>query len=363
MSLYNIIDRSEQALVRTAYRLKHNREKLARYGNHLTFLLRCRRYKVIPNGLRVRLPINSKKGNRIAERTNEAVLRERISEARRKKARIEREINTSESHLKGALSNSQWTDLDDMHREAEKATFQTTKTRQKAKFQQLINNRDSPMPALDRSKVVINLSKRTLTTDEEEALSLGLNFALLPKTMPVTAIISNTESTARQLNPTAAEQLRAGVSEVLASAKPPRSNLPYRLRTALRVLRKDDFIVILPADKGNATVVLNRSVYDQKMKEIINDNSTYRKLSRDPTTRIEKKISGMIRDVHRRGGIPDKLKDQLSPSYSNPPADLRSTQDPQGEHPPQTHRRSNRLPHIPPGQRTGSHPVPACWPL
>ena len=27
----------------------------------------------------------------------------------------------------------------------------------------------------------------------------------------------------------------------------------------------------------------------------------------------------MIRDVHRRGGIPDKLKDQLSPSYSNPP--------------------------------------------
>ena len=36
-------------------------------------------------------------------------------------------------------------------------------------------------------------------------------------------------------------------------------------------------------------------------------------------TRIEKKISGMIRNVHRRGGIPDKLKDKLSPSYSNPP--------------------------------------------
>ena len=60
-------------------------------------------------------------------------------------------------------------------------------------------------------------------------------------------------------------------------------------------------------------------MYDQKMKEIIDDQNTYRKLSRDPTTRIEKKISGVIRDVHRCGGIPDKLKDQLSPSYSNPP--------------------------------------------
>jgi len=84
MSLY-IIDRSEQALIRTAYRLKHNREKLARYSNHLTFLLRCRKNQIIPNGVQVKLPINSMKGNRIAERTKGAVLRERISESRRRK--------------------------------------------------------------------------------------------------------------------------------------------------------------------------------------------------------------------------------------------------------------------------------------
>lgn len=47
------------------------------------------------------------------------------------------------------------------------------------------------------------------------------------------------------------------------------------------------------------------------MKEIIDDKNTYRKLPRDPTTCIEKKISGVIKDVHRRRGIPDRLKDQL----------------------------------------------------
>jgi len=156
--------------------------------------------------------------------------------------------------------------------------------RQKAKFQQLVSNYDSSTPTLDKAKVVINRSKRTLTTNEEEVLSLGLNFALSPRTMPVTAIISSTESTARQLNLNAAEQLRAGVSEALASAKLPRPNLPYRLRTALHDLRKDDSIVVLPADKGNAMVVLDRSMHDHKMKEILNNENTYHKLSRDPTT-------------------------------------------------------------------------------
>jgi len=50
----------------------------------------------------------------------------------------------------------------------------------------------------------------------------------------------------------------------------------------------------IPADKGNAMVVLDRSMHDHKMKEILNNENTYHKLSRDPTTHIEKKISGVI---------------------------------------------------------------------
>ena len=38
MSLYDIINRAEQAKVRPAYKLKNCRERLARYSNHLTFL-------------------------------------------------------------------------------------------------------------------------------------------------------------------------------------------------------------------------------------------------------------------------------------------------------------------------------------
>jgi len=150
-------------------------------------------------------------------------------------------------------------------------------------------------------------------------LALGMNFALTPNRIPTSDIITATEATARCLDPVIADQLRAGVSRALASSIVPKSNLTYAQCAALKDLRKDDGIVILPADKGNATVILDKDEYSKKMKSLFDDMTTYRPVSRDPTTRIEKKIVKSVRNLHRLGHISDKLKDRLLPSYSNPP--------------------------------------------
>jgi hypothetical protein len=54
-----------------------------------------------------------------------------------------------------------------------------------------------------------------------------------------------------------AEKLRANVSRILQTSSPPDCNLPGSLQKAVKNLRTDDTIVILPADKGNVTVVMN----------------------------------------------------------------------------------------------------------
>ena len=115
-------------------------------------------------------------------------------------------------------------------------------------------------------------------------LALGMNFALTPNRIPISDIITATEATARCLDPVIGDQLRAGVSRALASSKVPKSNLSYAQRTALKDLRKDDGIVILPADKGNATVILDKDEYSKKMKNLFDDRTTYRPVSRDPIT-------------------------------------------------------------------------------
>jgi len=57
-------------------------------------------------------------------------------------------------------------------------------------------------------------------------------------------------------------------------------------REALRTLKKNTKLTILPADKGNATVVLNTVDYKQKITSLLQDPS-YRRLARDPTDSTE----------------------------------------------------------------------------
>ena len=44
--------------------------------------------------------------------------------------------------------------------------------------------------------------------------------------------------------------------------------------------------VILPADKGRVTVVMDKTDYYDKMDTLVNDKQTYEELKRDPTQRL-----------------------------------------------------------------------------
>ena len=110
MSLYGvIINRAEQAKVRPAYKLKNCRERqIARYSNHLTFLMKCRTHGIIPQGLRVILPVCSTKADTIAERTGHALIRKRIGEVHRHKGMLARCIKRLETDLSQMLDADAW---------------------------------------------------------------------------------------------------------------------------------------------------------------------------------------------------------------------------------------------------------------
>lgn len=176
MSPYTIISRSERA---TAYKLQHNREKLAIYKNHLTFLVRCQKNGVIPKGLEVWMPITSPGSQRIANRTNKAILKEAIIEVRPKRRRIQQDIDQITMCLNNNITYTQWNELDRFCKKRESQVVSTTKERQKRKFGHLKKKQTSEH-TLDRSKTVVNLSQRPLTPSEEDILLLGLNYAVAP---------------------------------------------------------------------------------------------------------------------------------------------------------------------------------------
>ncbi|KER19338.1 hypothetical protein T265_15576, partial [Opisthorchis viverrini] len=55
---------------------------------------------------------------------------------------------------------------------------------------------------------------------------------------------------------------------------------------ALTNIRKDETIVILPADKGSITVIIDTPNCTEKAKQMLNDNTTYKPIDHDPTSHI-----------------------------------------------------------------------------
>ena len=73
---------------------------------------------------------------------------------------------------------------------------------------------------------------------------------------------------------------------IIKSSSRPTDNLTRAEKEALRTLKKNTDLTILPAHKGNATVILNTVDYKQKITSLLEDPSC-RRLARDHTELTE----------------------------------------------------------------------------
>ncbi len=87
-----------------------------------------------------------------------------------------------------------------------------------------------------------------------------------------------------------ADIIRSKCVHLLNKSKLPKSNFTKLEREALHNLRNDTDIMILPADKGRAVVVMNTKDYDSKALELLSDTNTYTKENKDPTNKYAKKV-------------------------------------------------------------------------
>ncbi len=202
------------------------------------------------------------------------------------------------------------------------------KERQKAKFQQILLKQRksdeeiwvtnvSPEEKQElQSKWVVNLSDRTLSADERSLLQRGLNFSVTPSTVPTKEYVIGVESACRLIGPGSkqAERLRSDCVRLLKTAQLPTSNITRKEQAALTNLAKDENIMVLPADKGRAVVVLNTKDYQQKATALLSDTKTYKILPKDPTTQYTSKVVSVLKDIKLTGAFEERTYRQLYPT-------------------------------------------------
>ena len=137
---------------------------------------------------------------------------------------------------------------------------------------------------------------------------------MTPHTIPFEDILAGVEKAVQSLPVEMAEEARQEAVKIIKSSSKPRDNLTRAEREAPRTLKKNTELTILPADKDNATVVLNTVDYKQKITSLLQDPS-YRRLARDPTDSTERKTTPLL----KKSTLTEGLCKQLRPADSGPP--------------------------------------------
>ncbi|KAI5632981.1 hypothetical protein NE865_14318 [Phthorimaea operculella] len=142
-------------------------------------------------------------------------------------------------------------------------------------------------------------------------LNKGLNFAPTPTRIPYENVICGVEEaiSRNKIPARDAETLRQDVAVTLRKSQLPQRNITAEELRAIKDLRADTDILVLKADKGNATVVLDVDEYDRKVKSLLEDSSTYKLVSYNPNPRVKRKTSALILECS--DAIPEDAQKQL----------------------------------------------------
>ncbi|XP_046397784.1 uncharacterized protein LOC124164498 [Ischnura elegans] len=127
-------------------------------------------------------------------------------------------------------------------------------------------------------------------------------------------IVTGVEAAIRGLPKNFADEIREDVSRILRKTRPPKPNTTAAERKALQELKNNEDLLIIPADKGNATVIMKRSDYNDKITTLLS-SATYKELKSDPTAKLERSTRSII----KTSSIPAEVQRKLLPSASKPP--------------------------------------------
>ena len=188
--------------------------------------------------------VRSSEGYRIARKASKSFLSERIRQTYIQKERLRSEGEEMKRDLNCTLSEEEFQSVHSMCDRSRLEAKEETKKRHIKKLEALLdkkkdrNSTEYNLRPEGLNNWVVNLTKRSLTQDQESVLRLGLNFTPTPQKLPLVDTMAGVELGAKKLEMDEADELRRKVCGVLKKAKLPRDNLTVSQRKALKELHE-----------------------------------------------------------------------------------------------------------------------------
>ncbi|XP_071944743.1 uncharacterized protein [Antedon mediterranea] len=300
-------------------------KKISRQRNHRVFSLHCKRLDITPPSLKLYRPIKSSKAEEIIKHAERQLLRERIRITTNKITQLEGKKKDLNEEIVSLIPNGG--DITNVCNHVNKvceAEFLKCRSRQQNKLLWWKNKAENAARDLHqeqdlsgkilREKWVVNLSSKLVSEDEISALQRGLNYAASPRSMPIDDLIVAAEKAADLVPLEEQDTVRSKIVAIVKSTTLPPSNLTPKERKAINNLKKDKSILILPADKGRSTVILNTNDYKDKVGTMVSDTNVYELLKRNPTQNYKRKVVNIIGRLFKEKKINYREKEWLFPT-------------------------------------------------
>ena len=146
--------------------------------------------------------------------------------------------------------------------------------------------------------LITNLSSRSLSQVETEALSLGLKFYTGKSSNSyLDYVIRNTKYGDSDIDKGFKQGFVTCLTALAGSSKPV---IPRRYMKSLQELSRDPNIVISSSDKGGGVIILDRLTYDSKMLDLLSDTTIYEEVTSGTCQKASDKFNKEARRLLRR---------------------------------------------------------------
>ncbi|XP_045462556.1 uncharacterized protein LOC123672495 [Harmonia axyridis] len=305
--------------------------KRASLENHRKFLLRCRKQRILPShitryskcisGL---ILSNSPFANHCYSALTQfqfRVLNIEICFYHWKLRQIKHNIEIIKSKLRNEIAEDILFSFSVRQNKFYNFKFHQIRSKQMTKFNNLMNVQVPSNLKSTPDKWIMNFSDLSIPNNVKCFLSLGHQFNLpYTNSIPVMNIIVDCERVISKHDFENRDLVRARVVNTimnfLNSNQYSRSYSPSLCRdlrdTRAFLSNNKDHIVVLRADKGNVTVVMNRDEYSKKCTELLDDSQTYEKLESDPTVRVQNKNNRFVKILLNKDLVPEPVAKKLT---------------------------------------------------
>ncbi|GAB1861615.1 hypothetical protein CAJAP_02694 [Camponotus japonicus] len=319
----------------------NNKRKICTANQQLIFLLQCR-FDLIPshiNKLKINITFYSSSVNRTFEKI--------MKKYRYTLLNLEiKDLNFNLNYLRANVARIERGLMECLPRDLllrffklnERKFLKINKIKSNLikKFKNLTVKYDTalnPFNNIDNTGWLINISSKNIPDRVSELLSLGDNFGLpvlqshaKDRVSVVLETLKNFEINYNRILGAAVEMTRNSIANSLQRFLCEKRHVNFRDRYVLgglslckQFLRDNDDLFVTKADKGQVTVVMNKIDYVEKMEALLCDQSTYKKLNKDPIRKLTNRINTIVKSWRSNDLINETTHKKLNCTNGNLP--------------------------------------------